>query len=78
MHLCVFYYPRLDTTQLIPFTISPFLDPSPVTLQAITQFSALTVTSMYLVAGLSDWIMDQEAALSTVRPVVLHQWTPYL
>lgn len=59
---------RLDMIQLIPLSISPFLDHSLVMQLATTQLSALAVTSMFLVAGLSVLIMDREVALSMVRP----------
>lgn len=55
-------------TQSIPRTTSLSLDPSLEMQLATTQLSALAVTSMLLVAGLSVLIMDQEAALLIVRP----------
>ena len=42
---------RLDMTQSILLTIWPSLDHSPIMLQAITQFSVTTLTSMYRAAG---------------------------
>lgn len=55
-------------TQSIPRTTSLSLDPSLAMHLAATQLSALAVTSMLLVAGLSVLIMDQVAALLMVRP----------
>lgn len=55
-------------TQSILFIISPSLDPSLVMQQALTQFLAWAAMSMYLVVGPSGQTMDQEVALSMVRP----------
>lgn len=61
---------RLDTIQSTLFTTSPSLDPSLPVHQAPAQISAWVAMSVLLVAGRIRWTLDQEDALSMVRPEV--------